>query len=49
VGGKLSSNFKILIPLLANLLTPDQSEDIANEINEASLNTIENMIRKCPE
>jgi cullin-associated NEDD8-dissociated protein 1 len=50
VGNKLSQNFASLIPLLQQYparLDNDQSNDIDNEISEAALIAIENLIRKC--
>jgi cullin-associated NEDD8-dissociated protein 1 len=52
VGNKLSSKFSDLYPLLAeravNLLDINESRDLENQISEAALSAIENLIRKCP-
>jgi cullin-associated NEDD8-dissociated protein 1 len=50
VGNKLASNFSTLIPLLSDeprRLDVNNSNDLDNEICEAALNAIENLIRKC--
>lgn len=51
VGNKLNNNFKDLYPKMENyaqfFLSPDQSSDLENEISEAALTAIENLIRKC--
>lgn len=50
VGNKLANNFNILFPILAEhakSLDSDQSKDLENEISEAALSAIENLIRKC--
>mgnify|MGYP001018963282 CR=1 FL=1 len=50
VGNKLSYNFATLIPILQqypSMLNQEMSNDIDNEISEAALIAIENLIRKC--
>jgi len=50
VGNKLSTNFSQLLPILQTYpssLDEDQSKDLENEISEAALIAIENLIRKC--
>ena len=52
VGGKLGQNYETLFSKLIQYpttLQDDISEDIDNELAEASLLSIENMIRKCPD
>jgi cullin-associated NEDD8-dissociated protein 1 len=51
VGNKMSENFLELVPILRTfpgLLEEDQSVDIDNEITEASLIAISNLVKKCP-
>jgi cullin-associated NEDD8-dissociated protein 1 len=52
VGGKLGQNYEQLFTKLVAFpvnLRDDTSEDIDNELAEASLLSIENLIRKCPD
>jgi len=51
VGSKLNENFDDIVKTLRTfpaLLEEDQSVDIDNEIGEASLIAIGNLVRKCP-
>lgn len=52
VGNKLPMLYQGMINALANIpiaiLNPDESNDQDNEIAEAALQTIENLIKKCP-
>ena len=52
VGGKLGQNYDQLFSKLVQFpasLRDDTSEDIDNELAEASLLSIESLIRKCPD
>ena len=50
VGNKLNQNFNALVPTLSEYacrLDENNSNDIDNEISEAALIAIENLVRKC--